>query len=345
MSSFYLSDLSERDRPWDNHRHTADRIRDLYQGTPCEAYAEKIANCSKLLFMKLGRLDDGERRFKLERTQFCRVRHCPVCQWRRSLTWIARFHAALPRLRADYPKARYIFLTLTIRNCLIQDLRSSISHLNDGFRRLSKRKCFPGLGYIKSVEVTRAYDCYYKTQYLGRHGLTWVKNWQRENSGKEVRLVPTDESHPHCHVLMMVSPGYFSGQGYINQQEWRELWRDSLRVSYDPWVYVETVKPKKSSPVGDNGLIDAVREAMKYTVKGEDLVADQDWLIELTYQLHGTRALSVGGVLKNYLSEEEPTVPEMTHAGYEDVTTQKGDPKWIFGWREEERRYKGNERR
>ena len=311
MSSFYLSDLSERDRPWDNHRHTADRVRDLYHGTSCEAYADRIAQCSKLLFMNLGRQDDGELRFKLERTQFCRVRHCPVCQWRRSLAWIARFHAALPKIRVDYPKARYIFLTLTLQNCPIQDLRLSITRLNDAFRRLSKRKCFPALGYVKSVEVTRSAD---------------------------------GSAHPHCHVLMMVRPGYFKGQSYINQERWRELWKDALRVTYDPWVHVQAIKPKKSSPDGDSGLIDALRETLKYTVKGEDLVADQDWLIELTYQVHKTRAITVGGVLSKYLSEEEPDDDELIHGGYEDVTTHDGDPKWLFGWQEQQQRYQGNER-
>lgn len=309
MSSYYLTDLSERDKPWDKHRQLADRVRDLYRGTPCEGYADKIAGCAKFLTMTLSNADDGERRFKLEHTRFCRVRHCTVCQWRRSMAWIARFHKALPAIQADYPKARYLLLTLTIRNCPIEELRVTVAHINKAFQRLSQRKCFPAVGFIKAVEVTR-----------GRDG----------------------SAHPHLHILMMVQPSYFKTPNYINQETWRSLWQSALKVSYEPWVHVQSVKAKGKD--FSESLIGSLKETLKYTVKGEDLAFDADWLIGLTYQLHGSRAISLGGVFRAYLTEDEPDSEEMLKAGYEDITAETDDPKWWFGWREMEMRYKGEEK-
>ncbi|MGZ7278142.1 protein rep, partial [Streptococcus pyogenes] len=70
---------------------------------------------------------------RLRSAEFCRVRHCPVCQWRRSLMWQARFYQALPRIVADYPDSRWMFLTLTVRNCDIADLAETLTAMNAAF--------------------------------------------------------------------------------------------------------------------------------------------------------------------------------------------------------------------
>ena len=67
-----------------------------------------------------------------------------------------KFIRILPKILEDYPKARWIKLTLTCENCKIEDLRSTIDHLNKSFQRLSQRKDFPAIGWIKSLEVTKS---------------------------------------------------------------------------------------------------------------------------------------------------------------------------------------------
>lgn len=98
MSEFYLTDLSEKDKPWDLHRSEADQVRDLYQEGGNVRYGERIEACAKWLAFALVATDEGEREFRLQSAHFCRVRHCPVCQWRRSLMWKARFRKALPSI-------------------------------------------------------------------------------------------------------------------------------------------------------------------------------------------------------------------------------------------------------
>jgi hypothetical protein len=46
-----------------------------------------------------------------------------------------------------------------------------------------------------------------------------------------------------------------------------------------------------------------IPEILKYQVKESDLVADREWFLELTRQLHKTRAIAVGGILRHYMQE------------------------------------------
>lgn len=315
----YLSDVSPKDKPWDIHRHDCDRVRYLYEQAGFHHYAERLKKCSTLLGFK-GATDEetGETRLKLETAWFCRVRLCPVCQWRKSLAWSGEMFKALPSILKDYPTARFIFVTLTVENVPVEELRVTIDDMNTGWRRLIKRKRFPAIGFFKSVEVTRAKD------------------------GK---------AHPHFHVLMMVNSRYFKSSSYVTQAEWTEMWKDSARLSYTPIVNVKAVKPKAKkgdagTPSADEGPMDpiqermaamegAVSETVKYSVKGSDLTEHgPDWLAHLTIQLHKTRAIALGGVFKKYMSEDEP----------EDLIGESSEPidngvEFVAGWKEKAARY------
>lgn len=302
----YLSDLSSSDKPWDAHRAAADEVKNLYFLTEYIKYVKRIDECSRWLTFALKAAEDGQVSFKLQDAKFCRVRHCPVCQWRRSLMWRARFFQVLPKVQEAYPTARWIFLTLTVKTCPLDELRDTLALMNKAWQRLSQRKSFPALGFIKSVEVTRSQDGY---------------------------------AHPHFHCLLLVPAGYF-GYGYISQVKWADLWQSCLKVDYQPIVDVRAVKAKLKSGAADPeaGLFNAICETLKYSVKETDLVADPIWLEGLTNQLHKTRAIAIGGVLKNYLSEEEPE--DLINAGIEDEEVEETDIKLLFDWAELVRRYR-----
>ena len=119
-SFVYLSEWSEKDASWDSRRAESQDVQQVYLLAPdgmFERYAQRIRECSTVL--EYGMMVDEESgaiALKLKRTQFCRVRHCPVCQWRRSMMWQARFFQALPAIQQAYPSAKWIYLTLTVRN-------------------------------------------------------------------------------------------------------------------------------------------------------------------------------------------------------------------------------------
>jgi plasmid rolling circle replication initiator protein Rep len=211
---------------------------------------------------------------KLDKASFCRVRHCPVCQWRKSLMWKARFSEALPALETQHPTARWLFLTLTVRNCDVTDLRSTLGEMNKAWRRFMLRDEVAGvvLGYLRTTEVTRGAD---------------------------------GSAHPHFHCLLMVRPSYF-GAGYIKAEKWAELWQSCARLDYKPVINVQAVKNKKTGETkGVAGIRDAVAETLKYAVKPADMVVEPEWFHELHRQTKGLRFLADGGVLKSLLREPE----------------------------------------
>ena len=273
-----LSDVSDRDKPWDKHRGNADSVANHYRGTDYDQYATRIDFCSQLLDFKLTPdATEGELKLKLSSAQFCRVRHCPVCQWRRSLRWKAKAYKILPQVVKDYPTHRWLFLTLTIKNCPITKLRETLTNMNRAWQRLSQLKKFPAVGWIKSMEVTR-----------GRDG----------------------SAHPHFHCLLLVRPGYF-GKNYLKQSDWCEMWQKSLRVDYQPILDVQAVRKGKQP-------MELVPELLKYCVKESDLVRDRNWFLELTNQLHKMRGVVTGGVLKEYLRALEQEPEDLIGEGDED---------------------------
>lgn len=203
-----LSDLSPRDKPWDKHRAFADRVEQLYAGTEFNAYSTRIHFCSQLLEFGLKPADDETLKLKLRSARFCRVPRCPVCSWRRSLRWKARAHQVLPQIIDKHPTSRWVFMTLTVKNCPIEDLRQTLTLMNKGFRKMSQRKIWPALGWLRSTEVTR-----------GRDG----------------------NAHPHFHCLLMMPRSYF-GRKYIKQNEWAKLWQDCMQLSYKPVIDVRAVR-------------------------------------------------------------------------------------------------------
>ena len=108
----YLSECSPRDRPWDQHRSEADQVAAIYSAARESVWfsrlGERIEECSQVLgFAWAAEKDDSSvLTLKLREARFCRVRHCPVCQWRRSLMWIARFLAAASGVLAQHPKGK-----------------------------------------------------------------------------------------------------------------------------------------------------------------------------------------------------------------------------------------------
>jgi plasmid rolling circle replication initiator protein Rep len=273
-----LRQLSPKDEKWDARRSESDRIKELYQGTDYDALAGRIEVCSKRLGLAMMvDPETGVIKLNLHSAQFCRVRHCAVCQWRRTLKNYSKAFKIFPQVIADYPKHQYILLTLTLVNPSMKELRDTLKEMNLAWNRLTQRKDFPADGWTRSTEVTRAED---------------------------------DRPHPHFHCLLMVPPSYFSGSKYLSQEAWTNLWRDVMKLNYNPIVDVRKVKPK-------NGTVDierAIVETMKYTVKPSDIIGesddninekDREWLVNLTTALHNTRAFASGGIIKTYLKKHE----------------------------------------
>ena len=203
-----LEDILRSGKVWNKHRANSDKVASFYKNSEnCDQYANRINLCSQFLDFKLT-ADKNEYKLKLSAARFCRVRYCPICQWRRSLKWKARAFKILPTIVEEYATHRWLFLTLTAHNCRIEELRLTLQKLNKAWQRMSQRKIFPGVGWLRSTEVTRSKD---------------------------------GSAHPHFHCLLMVKPSYF-GKYYIKQEKWVELWKSCLRVDYEPVIDIRAIK-------------------------------------------------------------------------------------------------------
>lgn len=304
----YLSDISVKDKPWDLHRAQADAVQAIYaQVREFEHLAERMSVCSGYLrFAWEKDFVTGKFGLRLREAHFCRVRYCPLCQWRRALMWLARFYQALPKLESEYPKARWILLTLTVRNCPIEQLRQTLKSMNQAWQRLKARKEFRSIqGWVRTTEVTYNQQTHY--------------------------------AHPHFHTLLMVKPSYFDGLHYISQTRWIDLWREALRVDYKPSVDIRTVKPRGGNP-GDI-LHAGVKEVLKYGIKPADMVENPDWFLELTCQTYKLRFVAAGGVLKDVLKVDEESDEDLALLDEGDGNVDE-DKLVTFGWHKPVKRYR-----
>jgi plasmid rolling circle replication initiator protein Rep len=293
-----LSDVSERDKPWDVHKAESDRIESFYKGSDFNQLAVKIHFCAELLDFRLTPTNHGELKLKLAAARFCRVRTCMICTWRKSLRWKAKAYASLPRFLKDYPGYRFLFITLTVKNCEIYELKKTLVWMNQSFTKLTRLKVFPGVGWIKSVEVTR-----------GRKG----------------------DAHPHFHILAATKSTYF-GRNYLSQDKWVELWKQCLRVDYNPILDIQALKAKGS-------LLGLIAEVIKYQTKPTNLLYDREWFLEYTRQIYNTKSISVGGIFRDYFRQLEDE-PEDLIGNDEEGEVNDEDVHLYFDWRRTEKRYR-----
>lgn len=269
----FLTDYSndEKDRKWDFHKSASEKISYFYHNSQdFQKYGLRVSTCAEILKFKfLDDMETGETKLKLQETQFCRVRLCPVCQWRRSMLWRAKLFQNLPILLQQNKNLNFIFLTLTVKNCQIDELSETLKMMNSAFSRLRKLKKFTDTikGYIKAIEVTKSKD---------------------------------GTAHPHFHCILAVNKSYFKGKTYISSSKWAEMWKKCLRVDYLPVTDVRKIKQDKTGNLESKAIV----ETLKYTTKVESLISDQGWFLELTKQLYKKRFIDTGGIFKNLLKEE-----------------------------------------
>lgn len=363
----YLTAISPDDVKFDKHKAIANKVADLYELEgddgflgfysgerliSFEGYANKINSCGS--WLRFAEMSSGK--LKLINARFCHTPNCPMCQWRRSLVWRAKFLSVLPKIREAYPSHRWVFLTLTLKNCKISELKQTVQHMSQSYNRMRKLADYPFDGYVRSLEITRAWDWYAQDgTFLGRHGTTWFYE-SKEGDKQSWTAEPTDYVHPHYHVLALVPASYFSGAKYVKQERWSEMWGQSLRVDYTPIVHIQTIKAKKSNIQPDNlgqddsGIVKGICETMKYTVKEQDLIGlfskDDDnnsmWLKQMTEQLYLLRRIEYSGILKEFgkeVKEEENDNENLIKGGEEKSNDDKVERELIFSYKAAIKKY------
>lgn len=232
---------------------------------------EKIKQCGNYLEFALKEHQiTKDTKKKLAGANFCKNRFCPMCNWRRIRNITGQLKDAFSVIQ-EKQKVAVLFLTLTIKNPDVKDLKSTIAKMNKAFKKMSETKAFKNavLGYFKSIEI------------LGDD-------------------TPNGQAHPHFHILLIVDTKYFSSRNYLNKTEWTEMWKKALKVDYTPVVDIRRIKSKNEN---FSDIDSAIIETVKYAVKHTELVkrSNEDFYYLYT-QTKGMRFISAGGILKEHLN-------------------------------------------
>ena len=277
-----LQDYSStgKERPWKLHKQENLQLVKIYKTARekninliTDSRLFDLEHCADTLLFA----ENAEGKKKLKSANFCRLRLCPMCQWRRSLKMFGQVQTITDKILERDKSTRFLFATFTVKNVDAENLETCINILNNKFLYLvSRNKTFAPakklkqnlLGYLKAVEVT--YNTKDKTY------------------------------HPHLHVIFAVKSTFFkNSSNYMTKKEWINLWQQALGVDYKPQTDIRAIK---------FGTAKAVAEVAKYPVKTAPILSlNDDEAVEvlktLTLSLNKKRFVSYGGIFKTVKQE------------------------------------------
>lgn len=257
-------------RPWRAKKMTNMMLAQAYDNVD-KSKATRLRACATYLTFDVS--DVGA--LSLTQLNSCRVRLCPMCQWRRSLKNYYNNYAIAKYLDDNAIGGAWIAITLTVRNCTGEDLSTTIDQLLYAFKRLRqlKRICAVVKGTYRGLEVTHDSDEFISPKLYRRKKAYYVARGLKVGD----RNPTYDTYHPHIHALLRVNKSYFVSRDYIPLVDWIAMWRDCLDVDYDPSIRLQRVK--SVDDVSDKGgkFVGEIAEISKYSVKDTDYIIPDDW--------------------------------------------------------------------
>jgi len=280
--------------PWQKHKKSTVALAESFRriektDAGFKGRASKLENCGNWLEFRRY-LDSGEK--TLNRANFCRYRLCPMCGWRRSQKMFGQTSQVMDI--AEKEGYRFVFVTLTIRNCEGSALGKDISRLFRAWSNLLRQKKYKSAvcGWMRILEITHNVDR--KSESFNTY-------------------------HPHIHAIWAVKPSYFKGGNYIPQAALIQDWKKAAHLSYDPNVDIRAVRKNRTHG--------AIKEVSKYATKSDDYLTDDDELTDsgvkiLDRALVGRRLVSWGGSLKEIkaqLNLDDVETGDLIHVDGEQI--------------------------
>jgi len=292
-----------RHKPWRKHKLGTIELAESYQRLGIRK-SYLVKDCGTVLEFKRF-LSDGS--MKLHQANFCKVRLCPMCAWRRSLKIFGQVSQVMDKAleEKDY---RFIFLTLTCKNVEGEDLAGQLDDLFGAYSKMMRRRPIKRAikGWFRALEVTHDTD-----RFITEKRYEKGKKHYEKLGIKPGDVNPNfDTYHPHFHVVLMVTKSYFTNPDYyINHATWRKFWQESMQVDYEPQVNVKAFQTKTKDQTAKS-----IAETAKYTVKSRDfIIRDQNGEVDeeltdsavliLDQALSHRRLVAFGGELRRIHKE------------------------------------------
>lgn len=268
--------LHENDLKFKEKKHKSYYMANSYIRNHWDDYAARMRWCGTQLRFK--EFSDGQ--VKLDNANFCRIRMCPLCSWRRSLKIYSQASKIMDHI-IENNNYIFLFLTLTIKNVTGEELNKSIDDILAGYNKLFFiRKIQRSIkGSFRALEITH---------------------------NTNIDSPAFNTYHPHLHCILAVDKTYLSGKDYISHEDWVRYWKDCISADYDPIVRIERLKIKDRDTntikmiETKEDMKKALCEVAKYTVKDSDVINDNlDLMDQAVFYLHnalaGRRLISFKG--------------------------------------------------
>ena len=198
---------------------------------------------------------------------YCKHPQCPTCQSRRALRCCSKVHQLCDQ-NPTLLTGRWIFLTLTVRNCFVEELRTTIQTMNKAFSRLMQR-------------------AFWRQHVYG--GIKFMEVVPGKSDG--------EMAHPHFHCLLLVAPSMYQGNNYISMERWAQEWQQALKVTYIPMIDC-----RRLSGVGTD-LKHQIVSYTRYSMKPQKPTRDRVWFLRVASETQGLHRFQPFGQVKTLLAQ------------------------------------------
>lgn len=270
LQATYLTEVSANGEKWD-FRKAYSRIAAELLEIIDKKKSQRIRECCDYLSLAWQEAATGERSCRVSASNRCKAsKLCAICAATKTNQWRRELQTVLPQIAKEHPDYRYLFLTVTVTNPAITDLRSNLRHMTKSWSRMMRRKemrCVKG--FLRATEVT-----------IGKDGPM--------------------QAHPHFHILLLVPGEYFTSNMYLTHQQWIDLWVQSARLDYRPSVQIKAVKDT------DRAVEETIKIA-SYSISMADALQQPEWFREYYKQTLKLQFTNAGGIIKEWLKDVENT--------------------------------------
>lgn len=199
--------------------------------------ADLIFGCNSLKYLKQCLAHEEHKDFM---SSFCRDRYCPICSHIKSHKQTQMLHELFNSMRKDnnYKNCYLIFVTLTQKNVVSDELKEEVNKIGKALSKLMKTEPL-----FKS----------FKEKEKNSKGNIVIKNNKPLCIGTIRKLECTSkfqnnriEHNPHVHMLLLVRKDYWNRKSkQWTHKKLQKIWRKYMELDYDPVVHITLVKEKE----------------------------------------------------------------------------------------------------
>lgn len=220
--------------------------------------AARYYNCGTTIALQNG---------KIKAANFCRDRLCPMCMYRRSQKMFSQNMAVYEKIKAEHPECRQLFLTLTVPNVPLWQLKETLKAMSSSWNRFRNHRAVksePIVGYCKKLEIT-----YNKKAHT---------------------------YHPHYHVMLTVDGWASPIENYVR---W---WSASVQKGRQLVCYIESVDGDARSVAEMSKYMTKSDDTLQSLMDFDTAVTEEKWFMYRA-AVFAVREMTYGGIWREYRRE------------------------------------------